>query len=104
MTTIVDFQVDLDQLELADGSTFTALSTADVESDAEGTYFKLTGLLVEGRRVETTSWRFAAVAEWIDLNTRETLGIVRSAHAAATSPEARAESRACHFDHQRRAA
>jgi hypothetical protein len=78
------FKLDLDQIEFGDGLTLTALMTADVLSDDEGTFFQLYALRCEGKRVEKTDWRWAAVSEWIAFDAaRNKLGIVRCAHAEA---------------------
>jgi hypothetical protein len=90
MASTTDFQLPLDQITFPDQSVFTALSLADIESDEEGTYFRLTGLIVEGKRVPATSWKYAAVAEWIDLNAKDPFGIVRSAH----------DKHVCEIDHE----
>lgn len=76
------FPLELDQIEFGDGLTLTALMTADVESDEQGSFFQLYALRCEGKRVEKTDWRWAAVSEFIafDASTKK-LGIVRCAHA-----------------------
>lgn len=76
------FPVELDQIEFGDGLTLTALMTADVESDDEGSFFDLYALRCEGKRVEKSDWRWAAVSDFIafDSGTNK-LGLVRSAHA-----------------------
>lgn len=90
MPSTTDFQLDLDQITFPDQATFTAISIADIESDEEGSYFRLTGLMVEGKRVPPTSWKYAAVAEWIDLNAKDPFGIVHSAH----------DKHVCEIDHE----
>lgn len=78
------FKLDLDQVEFGDGLTLTAIMTADILSDDEGTFFDLYALRCENQRVEKTDWRWAAVAEWIGFDAaRNKLGIVRMAHAEA---------------------
>ncbi len=78
------FTLDLDQIEFGDGLTLTAIMTAEVESDDEGTFFALYALRCENKRVEKTDWRWAAVAEWIAFNAAaKKMGLVRMAHAEA---------------------
>lgn len=78
------FTLDLDQIEFGDGLTLTAIMTADVESDEEGTFFDLYALRCENVRVEKADWRWAAVAQWIAFDAaRDRMGRVRMAHAEA---------------------
>lgn len=100
----VDFQIDPDTLTLADGAQITAALTVDIESDAEGSYFEVTGLRWENCRVDREDWRWIAVAEWVRNNALQPFGIVREAHAKRTGGEARADDLGCHLFHQSRAA
>lgn len=76
------FPVELDQIEFGDGLTLTALMTADVESDDEGSFFDLYALRCENQRIDKADWRWWAVREWIEFDAAaKKLGLVRSAHA-----------------------
>lgn len=78
------FKLDLDQVEFGDGLTLTAIMTADVLSDDDGTFFNLHALRCENQRIDKSDWRWWAVREWIAFDAaRNKLGLVRSAHAEA---------------------
>lgn len=55
------FKLDLDQITFGDGTVLTALMTADVMSDDEGTFFDLYALRCEGQRIDKADWRWWSV-------------------------------------------
>ena len=86
MARTIDFTVEINQPEFADDVTLTGVFAVDIESDDDGTYFKVTGLRADGKRQDRDGWLWQAICVWVAADARDPIGFVRSAHASEGFP------------------
>jgi hypothetical protein len=97
------FPLEIETLELGDETTVTGFFAARVATDDDGSFFDLKELTNDGKSVREGDWRWAAMVEWIALQSLRKFSQLHEAMIEATGPDARAAAYADHMRSQRAA-
>lgn len=92
------FPIEIETLELGEETILTGFFAAQVATDADGTFFDLKEMTSDGKTVRAGDWRWAAMVEWIALQSLRKFSPLHDAMIQATAPDERA---AAYVDHLR---